>query len=310
MALVEKENELGQHQTGHNSGVIHAGIYYKPGSLKARLCVEGAQLAYEYLDSKSIPYKRCGKLIVACDAVEAGRLDELYDRSLQNKVPGVQLLTSQKEISKIEPNCVGLKYVALINIQMFLKNPKFRAIWSPNTGIVDWGLVNRSYGDDFQSKGGTILTSFQVTKFDNLDQSKQATDKYPIRITSKDGRQLQAKYVIAAAGLQADKVAGLTNGKKIPKIVPFRGEYLVLKPSSSNIVKTNIYPVPDPRFPFLGVHFTPRMDGSIWVGPNAVLAFQREGYGYKDINFSELFETISFKGFRKLGKLTIRLDCL
>lgn len=285
MAILEKEAALGQHQTGHNSGVIHAGIYYKPGSLKARLCVEGSALAYEYLDAKALPYKRCGKLIVATDATEVARLDELWKRALQNRCPGVQLLESAEAIAAIEPNCVGLK-----------------AIWSPNTGIVDWGRVNQSYAEDFARGGGQVLTSFEVAKFTtSLETLEKQQNDYPIVITGADGREVRAKYVITAAGLHSDKVAKLTNGKKVPKIVPFRGEYLVLKAEKSDMVKTNIYPVPDPRFPFLGVHFTPRMDGSIWLGPNAVLAFKREGYTYWDLSPSELFESLFFSGFRKLA---------
>ncbi|KAH7637359.1 l-2-hydroxyglutarate dehydrogenase [Dermatophagoides farinae] len=285
MAILEKENELGIHQTGHNSGVIHAGIYYKPGSLKAKLCVEGSRLAYEYCDEKKIPYKRVGKLIVACDPLEVERLNELYDRSIKNQVQGVELLQSIEQIQAIEPKCVGLA-----------------AIWSPNTGIVDWGQVNRSYGKDFKDNGGTIFTKFQVTKFELKTKSSDVeSGDYPIMITSKNGQQIHSKYVITAAGLYADKIAQLTNGKKIPKIVPFRGEYLVLRKESSDMVKTNIYPVPDPRFPFLGVHFTPRMDGSIWVGPNAVLAFKREGYRYRDFNLMEFMETATFSGFLRLS---------
>lgn len=197
MAIVEKESRVGQHQTGHNSGVIHAGIYYKPGSLKAKLCVDGARMAYEYFNQNKIPYKKVGKLIVACDETEVDRLKDLYERSLQNKVAGVQMLNSCEEIQKIEPNCVGLK-----------------AIWSPNTGIVDWGLVNRHYCDDFEQNGGKLITEFEVEKF----QLEQSDTQYPILITGKDGRQVRSRYVIAAAGLHSDKVAQLTNGKSIPKI--------------------------------------------------------------------------------------------
>lgn len=202
MAILEKESELGLHQTGHNSGVIHAGIYYKPGSLKAKLCVEGARLAYEYCDLKNIPYKRVGKLIVACDKSELDTLYSLYDRSLQNKVPGVKLLKTLEQIQAIEPKCVGLA-----------------AIWSPNTGIVDWGLVNRTYGSDFEKQGGRIFTQFEVTKFElNNEDNDHVKQNYPIVITSKNGQQVRSKYVITAAGLYADKIAKLTNGKPIPKI--------------------------------------------------------------------------------------------
>lgn len=262
------------------TGVIHAGIYYKPGSLKAKLCVEGMKLAYEYCDEKSIPYKKIGKLIVACDQTEVQTLDELFQRSQLNGCQGVKILENLNEIQKIEPKCHGIK-----------------AIWSPNTGIVDWSRVNRSYGEDFVKSGGEIYKGFKVTEI-NIELQ----DKYPILVRSSNGKEVRAKNVIVAAGLHSDRLAKLTGGKTLPIIAPFRGEYLVLKKDKSDMVRTNIYPVPDPRFPFLGVHFTPRMDGSVWLGPNAVLAFAREGYSYSDVNLEELWQTLTFKGFLKLGK--------
>lgn len=196
MALLEKEAELGMHQTGHNSGVIHAGIYYKPGSLKAQLCVEGARLAYDYLEAKRIPYRKVGKLIVALNAQEVDQLAELHERAVANRCAGVQMIDSPEEIARLEPNCVGVK-----------------ALWSPNTGIVDWAEVNRAYGEDFRQAGGTVLTRFEVTRF-RVENDHQ----YPISITGKDGQQVRARFVITAAGLQSDKVARMTKGKKLPQI--------------------------------------------------------------------------------------------
>ncbi|KAL9699250.1 hypothetical protein quinque_002691 [Culex quinquefasciatus] len=263
VAVVEKENKLAFHQSGHNSGVIHAGIYYKPGSLKAKLCVDGLHLSYKYLDEKNIPYKKVGKLIVATNDVEVERLN----------------LVDAKRIKEIEPYCQGLK-----------------AIWSPHTGIVDWGLVTQYYGKDFKQAGGDVHLNFEVSKF---EESKDPD--YPIMVKSKQNETVQSKYILTCGGLQSDKVAELTGCSPLPKIVPFRGEYLLLNPDKCHLVKGNIYPVPDPRFPFLGVHFTPRMDGSVWLGPNAVLAFKREGYKWSDINLFELFDAIRFPGFIKMA---------
>ncbi|CAG9761877.1 unnamed protein product [Ceutorhynchus assimilis] len=279
MAILEKENELAKHQTGHNSGVIHAGIYYKPGSLKAKLCVEGMQLMYKYCDEKKIPYKKVGKLIVATDEVEVKRLEELHQRAIENKVPDIKLIKGVEEIKKIEPHCVGLQ-----------------ALWSPHTGIIDYSIVTQQYGIDFKEKGGEVYLNFEVNKFE-----KSQDPKYPVLIQSKDGQNVKSKYVLTCGGLQSDKLAELSGCPRSPRIVPFRGEYLLLNPEKAHMIRGNIYPVPDPRFPFLGVHFTPRMDGSVWLGPNAVLAFKREGYTWADINISELADSISYPGFIKLA---------
>lgn len=276
VAVLEKEQGLATHQTGHNSGVIHMGIYYTPGSLKAKLCVEGALRTYDYCDERAIPYKKCGKLIVATNSEELERLDVLYDKGIQNKVPGLAMVGKQ-DILEIEPYCTG----------------GIKAIHSPNTGIVDWKQVACSYGTDFQSLGGVILTDHDVRRIKDVGKE--------IRIECKNGSRLVAKNVITCAGLYSDRVAEKAGGKKFPTIVPFRGEYLELVPEKRHLVKGNIYPVPNPKFPFLGVHFTPRMDGSIWVGPNAVLAGAREGYSWFNIDPKDLFETLTFKGFWSLA---------
>ncbi|XP_055629389.1 L-2-hydroxyglutarate dehydrogenase, mitochondrial isoform X2 [Toxorhynchites rutilus septentrionalis] len=278
VAIVEKEPKLAFHQSGHNSGVIHAGIYYKPGSLKARLCVEGLHLSYKYFDEKNVPYKKVGKLIVATNDVEVKRLDELYQRAIANKVPDVEIVDSER-IKELEPYCQGLK-----------------AIWSPHTGIVDWGRVTQYYAKDFKNAGGDVYLNFEVSKFE------ESTDpEYPIVVKCKKNETIQSKYILTCGGLQSDKVAELTGCSPLPKIVPFRGEYLLLNPDKCHMVKGNIYPVPDPRFPFLGVHFTPRMDGSVWLGPNAVLAFKREGYKWSDFNARELVDALKFPGLIKMS---------
>ncbi|XP_042236945.1 L-2-hydroxyglutarate dehydrogenase, mitochondrial-like isoform X2 [Homarus americanus] len=284
LSVVEKEDKLAFHQSGHNSGVIHAGIYYKPGSLKARLCVEGLQLAYEYLDKEGIPYKKCGKLIVAVNDKEVGRLLDLYDRAIHNGVPDVELIEGN-EIKKYEPYCQGVK-----------------AIWSPHTGIVDWGLVTEHYGKNFRDCGGSIYLDFKVTDFQLTEDSKTGTTaaEYPVKVIS-NGRAVRCKYVLTCGGLQSDKLAKLSGCSEDPRIVPFRGEYLLLKKDKAHMVRGNIYPVPDPRFPFLGVHFTPRMNGDIWLGPNAIFALKREGYRWLDIDTKELWESVTYRGFQKLA---------
>ncbi|KAL4716396.1 hypothetical protein ACJJTC_006758 [Scirpophaga incertulas] len=278
IALVEKENVFAYHQSGNNSGVIHAGIYYKPGTLKAKLCVKGMGMAYKYLDKKDIKYVKCGKLIVATQRSEVPRLLDLYDRGIKNGVKDIQLM-DKKELMEIEPHCQGLQ-----------------ALWSPHTGIVNWGDVTISYVKDFKESGGKTYLNFEVTKFTDAEEAD-----YPVMIIDSKGNAIQAKYVLTCCGLQSDTVAVLTGCPEEPKIIPFRGEYLYLKPEKSNIVKTNIYPVPDPRFPFLGVHVTPRIDSRVIVGPNAILAFCKEGYKWSDINFNELKDICSFSGFRKMA---------
>lgn len=278
MAVVEKESNLAMHQSGHNSGVIHAGIYYKPGSLKAKLCVQGLKLTYKYCDEKKIPYKKVGKLIVATSEKELSMLSALEERGRQNEVPDLQVIDG-KDIKKYEPHCEGIK-----------------ALLSPHTGIVDFVVVCQQYAEDFKGAGGEIFLNFKVNGFQEADDPN-----YPVLICSEGGQAVQAKYVLTCGGLYSDVLAELSGCSKDPRIVPFRGEYLLLKKEKSHMIKGNIYPVPDPRFPFLGVHFTPRMDGSIWLGPNALLAFRREGYKWTDIDIKELFDAIKYPGFRKLA---------
>lgn len=288
VAVVEKENRLAAHQTGHNSGVIHAGIYYKPGTLKAKLCVEGLRLTYEFCDKHNVPYKKVGKLIVAKDRSEEARLMDLWHRGQQNNVPDLQLIDSAA-IKDYEPFCQGWK-----------------ALHSPHTGIVDWGLVTEYYANDFKNRGGEILLNFNVSAFGESTVSHGG--QYPITV-SAGTKSIKASYVLTCGGLHSDRLAKLSGCSAIPQIIPFRGEYLLLSKEKQHMVRGNIYPVPDPRFPFLGVHFTPRMDGSIWLGPNAVLAFQREGYRWSDFNMQELMEVLRFSGFRNAAMKHIAFGC-
>lgn len=283
--LLEKEKELSLHQSGHNSGVIHSGIYYTPGSLKARLCVRGATLAYEYCDKKGLPYKRCGKLIVAVDKEEIPRLKALYERGLKNNVRDLSIVDAAG-IREREPFCRGVM-----------------ALDSPYTGIVDWRMVALSYGSDFQEAGGTVVTEFEVDDISAVNESSAGSSegmKYPIAIRDTKGNEVRCRYVLTCGGLYSDRLSQISGCSREPRIVPFRGDYLVLKPEKTYLVKGNIYPVPDPRFPFLGVHFTPRMDGSIWLGPNAVLAFKREGYKLFDFNARDFTDALSFRGLQRL----------
>jgi len=290
VADVEKESGLNRHQSGRNSGVIHAGIYYKPGSFRAKLCVEGRKLVWQYCDEKAIPYKRIGKLIVATEASELGRLQDLWERGVANAVEGLEMLEAE-QIREREPHCRGI-----------------RAIFSPATGIVDWARVANSYAEDARALGAEFHLDHEVTNI---------TRRAGLGILHTPNGEIQAKFVITCGGLYSDKLSQMTGGKPDPKVIPFRGDFMILKPEKSHLVKGNIYPVPDPAFPYLGVHFTPRMDGSIWLGPNAVVAFAREGYSFFRINPSEFWETVTYPGFMKfaakywkIGAGEIRRDLL
>jgi L-2-hydroxyglutarate oxidase LhgO len=275
IVILEKEAAIARHQTGHNSGVIHAGIYYAPGSLKARLCVAGAREIVEYCDEKGIPYQRVGKMIVATDEEEIPRLEKLQERALANGVPGVRVVEAG-ELKEREPHCRGV-----------------RALWSPNTGIVDYTRVARSYADDIRAAGGEIRTGNKVQLIERRGDRSLVTT---------NGGEFEAATVITCAGLYSDRVAELTGSSRSPRIIPFRGDYYILSSKRRDLVRSNIYPVPDPRFPFLGVHFTPRMNGDVWLGPNAVLAFSREGYRFTDVRPRELAAVLSDRGFLKFGR--------
>jgi len=274
VAILEKESSIGQHQTGHNSGVIHAGVYYAPGSLKARLCAEGREKTYEYCEQKGIRYEKCGKLIVAVDEEELPRLQNLWERASANGVPGIRMV-GPDEIREIEPHSAGIK-----------------GIFSPETGIVNWSAVAQAYADDVIALGGEILTNYEVAGI-------RRKDDWVLLRTVFD-EIIPTRYLITCAGLHSDRVAAMSGADKSPQIVPFRGDYLKLKPGKEYLTRGMIYPVPDPRFPFLGVHFTKRHDGEVWLGPNAVYAFARQGYGKLDVNLRDNIETLMFPGFWKL----------
>jgi (S)-2-hydroxyglutarate dehydrogenase len=274
LVILEKEGRIGRHQTGHNSGVLHSGIYYAPGSLKARLCVAGKEKLIRFCEEHGIIYDMVGKVIVATDEEELPRLQSLYERGLANGVPGLELVGPER-LREIEPRCVGIK-----------------AIYSPATGIVDYGMVADKYAELIEARGGEIRTHHEVTAIERRGGITELTT--PVGA-------VETRFVISCAGLYADRVARLTGGAAEPRIVPFRGDYYMLKPELGDWVKGNIYPVPDPRFPFLGVHFTRRINGDIWLGPNAVLAFAREGYRLTDINVGELAEALRYRGFQQLA---------
>jgi (S)-2-hydroxyglutarate dehydrogenase len=275
VAVLDKEHRVGQHQTGHNSGVIHSGIYYAPGSFKARLCVQGGRDLYAYCAEKGIPTDRCGKVIVAADESELPRLDELMRRGQANGVEGLEFVGPER-LRELEPACVGV-----------------RAIWSPNTGIVDYDQVAAAYAADVRAAGGEILPGRRVQAIHR--RASGVVLETPVG-------DVEGRRVVACAGLYADRVARMTGGPPDPRIVPFRGDYWMLRPEQRHLARNLIYPVPDPAFPFLGVHFTRRLsDGAVWLGPNAVLAFAREGYRRSDLNVPELAEALSYPGFQKLA---------
>lgn len=283
IALVEKENELAKHQTGHNSGVVHGGIYYQPGSNKAKLCVEGLKLSYEYFSKKGIEHKKVGKLIVATNREQCKTLNTLFERGMQNNVPDIELVDKDC-ISNYEPKCKGEK-----------------AIWSPWTGIVDWACVCKHFAEDFKQMGGEIYLNFKVNGFAEMVESSESCNELAPMVVQSKNRCIMTKYALTCAGLYSDKLATMTGCSQSPKIIPFRGEYLLLKECKEYLCSTNIYPVPDSRFPFLGVHFTPKLNNKIWLGPNAVLALAKEGYKWTNVNVQECIEMAMFPGFYKMA---------
>ena len=274
MVVVDKADEVAAHQSGHNSGVIHSGLYYKPGSLKARLCVEGRDLMYDLCAEHDIPYRRTGKLVIATKASEVPALDELERRGRVNGLTDMTRLTSS-EIADYEPEAVGID-----------------ALHVPESGVVDYPAVARFIADDLRGGGADIVTGAPVTRI---------TDRTDGVTVVAGGNTFHARVLVNCAGLQSDRIAALAGIEPSVRIVPFRGEYYRLSDDAADLVKTLIYPVPDPRFPFLGVHFTRRIDGSVEVGPNAVLALGRENYRGTPIDWSDLRETITFRGFQRLA---------
>ena len=274
IALLEKEDRVGKHQTGNNSGVIHSGIYYKPGSLKAINCIRGYNLLIDFCREQNVPFELCGKIIVATDAPEIPLLENIHKRGLENGLTNLKKIGAE-ELKEYEPHVAGVEGLVV-----------------PQTGIVDYRLVAEAYEKLLRQSGVDI---FLNTKAQNiLDRNGKQEVVTP-------NQTLITDLVISCAGLYSDKVAAMNIPDINVKVVPFRGEYYKLKKEKEYLVKNLIYPVPDPNFPFLGVHFTRMARGGVEAGPNAVLAFKREGYKKTDINISEFFETLAWPGFRKVA---------
>ena len=274
VVVLEKEEQVGRHQSGHNSGVIHSGAYYKPGSIKARTCVKGATEMAEFCRTHKIPYKVCGKVIVATVDDELPRLKELLGRGLANGVPGLRML-NREQLREIEPHAAG---VAALHV--------------PGTGITDYALVCQKYVELIQARGGTVKTSARVIGLRRVNSET---------VVETTCGTYKAKSLINCAGLFSDRISQLAGDRPDVRIVPFRGEYFDLVPESEGLVRGLIYPVPDPRFPFLGVHFTRRIHGGVDAGPNAVLALKREGYKRSDFSMEDSMASLSFPGFWRMA---------
>ncbi len=270
--LLEKEKSFAFHQTGHNSGVIHAGVYYEPGSLKAKFCKRGLEETIKFCKQHNIPYSQCGKILVATSKDELNRMQSLYERCQKNNID-VSLLSKQ-ELYKLEPDINGLG-----------------AILVKSTAIVDYQAITNKMANQYESLGGEFLLNTEVK---NIDESLDSIN------IKTDNENIKARYLVNCAGLMSDRIVNMLGIKTDFRIVPFRGEYYKLKSNMNNIVKHLIYPIPDPELPFLGIHLTRMIDGTITVGPNAVLGFKREGYGRYNFNLKDVAEMLSFKGFYKV----------
>ena len=274
VAVVEKEEELATHQTGHNSGVMHSGIYYRPGSRKAQFCVAGLNNMIKFCEENEIEFQQCGKVIVALHESELGRLQDLYERGTANGVRDLEIVGPER-LKEIEPHTAGV-----------------RALWAPHTGIVDFTKVAAAFANKFQQAGGDIFTGAAVKKI------TRSTGSVALETTKGT---LQVKYLINCAGLYADKVASMTGENIGVRIIPFRGEYYTLRQESHHLVSGLIYPVPDPQFPFLGVHFTRNIKGHVEAGPNAVMALRREGYRKRDFSLGDSLGNLAYPGFWKMA---------
>ncbi|MCZ2140436.1 MAG: L-2-hydroxyglutarate oxidase [Bacteroidia bacterium] len=274
VAIVEKEGKVAAHQTGHNSGVIHSGIYYKPGSLKAQNCINGYNLLIDFCRTHNIQFDLCGKLIVAVDNTELTELEKLYQRGKENGLSEIKYV-AKEQIADYEPHLTGVK-----------------AIHVPYTGIIDYTEVCEKLAELIQNAGGKIFLNNAVTKI-HSDET--------ISTVETISNSFDTKKIINCAGLYCDKVAEMAGEDTDTRIIPFRGEYYMLRPEKRNLVNNLIYPVPDPNFPFLGVHFTRMIDGNVEAGPNAVFAFKREGYHKSDVDLVEMFESLTWPGFQKVA---------
>jgi L-2-hydroxyglutarate oxidase len=275
LLLLEKESELARHQTGNNSGVIHSGLYYRPGSLKARTCVSGRKELIQFCDKNEVPYEICGKVVVATTEEELPRLDELHRRGEANGLRGLEIIGTGR-LKELEPHATGIK-----------------GLYVPETGIIDYKKVAAAYAGKIRDSGGDIRLSQRVVGI--LEPSDEI-------VLQTSGGDYRSKYLINCCGLQSDLIAKMTrgadhDGEPEHRIIPFRGEYYKIAPARQFLVKNLIYPVPDPAFPFLGVHFTRMARGGVEAGPNAVLAYAREGYRHTNINVKDLWQTVSFRGF-------------
>ena len=275
VVVFEKEARLATHQTGHNSGVVHAGIYYQPGSLKAQLCARGRELLRDYCSERGIAYDECGKLVVAVDPSELGRLDALEETARRNQVPGLERV-SARAIREIEPHAVGLA-----------------ALHSPRTAITDFVAVAEAMAQEIRDSGGEIHLDTTVT---GVERRAGGID-----VASGPVRH-RVDHLVICAGLHADRLSTLVDGSTGPRIVPFRGEYLSVTAAKRDLVRGMIYPVPDPRYPFLGVHFTRRVTGALDVGPNAVLSLKREGYRRSDVSLADVRDIVTWPGFWHLAR--------
>jgi len=272
--VIEAEDKLAAHQTGNNSGVIHSGLYYKPGSLKAKNCTEGRELMYKFCEENDIPYEKCGKLVVATSKGELNSLNNLFERGVANGLTGIKKLQAE-ELKGFEPNVNGIE-----------------GMFVPQTGIVDYKKVTNAYSEKIKNNGGEIELN---CKFLSL---KKNNSELIIATTKGD---IKTKFLVNCGGLYSDMIAELCGLNPGLQIVPFRGEYYKLRKVKEYLVKNLVYPVPDPNFPFLGVHFTRMINGGIEAGPNAVLAFKREGYTKKDFSFDDVLHLLTYKGFWKMA---------
>lgn len=274
VAVLEKEDRVAKHQTGNNSGVIHSGVYYKPGSLKALNCIRGYEMLLDFANKHNIPYDLCGKVIVATHTEELPLLENVYKRGIENGLTKIRKITAE-EIRGYEPHCTGLA-----------------GIHVPYTGIVDYGRVAEVIGEQIELKGGRVILNAKV---DAINPKEHGAEVHAA------GKTYTTKLVVNCAGLFSDRIAGLTEKNLDVRIVPFRGEYYELREDKRYLVKSLIYPVPDPNFPFLGVHFTKMIGGGVEAGPNAVFAFKREGYKKSDVKLSDVWDSLSWPGFRKVA---------
>jgi (S)-2-hydroxyglutarate dehydrogenase len=275
VVILEREDRIAAHQTGHNSGVIHAGIYYTPGSLKAQLCVAGARELYDFCDEHGVPYERCGKLIVALDSSELERLNELERRARANEVPGIRRVEGA-ELREIEPEVQGIA-----------------GLHSPNTGIVDFAAVARAYAADVASRGASIRTGVTVLRLSARSGSS---------VLETSAGEIEARRVVACAGAWSDRLAQASGESPDPRIVPFRGGYLQLREHARGLVRGLIYPVPDPSLPFLGVHLTKTIHGEVWLGPSALLAPSRTAYRLWKVNRRDVGATLRWPGTWRMAR--------